>query len=100
MRARYAAFAYGLAGFLIETTHPEGAAYEADHRTWHASILEFSGATAFAGLEILGAEAEGDEGWVTFRAALQQGTRDVSFTERSRFLREDGRWRYHSGVIS
>lgn len=100
MRARFTAFAHGLAAFVMDTTHPSGPSFESDRGGWERSILEFSAGTEFAGLAILAASDDGDEGSVTFRATLLQGTRDVSFTEQSRFVRVEGRWLYHSGVIS
>ena len=41
-------------------------------------------------------KVQGDVGWVTFCATLMQAGRDVSFTEKSRFERVNGRWPYHS----
>ena len=99
MRSRFAAFACGLAQYVMDTTHPEGSAYEPDGAAWKRSILTFSGETQFDGLAILATAENGDEGFVTFKASLTQGSNDASFTERSRFLRRDGRWTYHSGVI-
>lgn len=99
MRSRFAAFAAGLAEYIIATTHPAGDAYESDRAAWRASIEQFSASTEFQGLEIQGFGVQGDEGWVQFHATLRQGSRDASFTERSRFVRLDGRWTYHSGTI-
>lgn len=99
MRSRYSAFALGLASYVIDTTHPEGTSAEPDRAAWERSILEFARATDFVGLEVMDSSAGEAEGEVTFRARLTQGARDVSFTERSRFLLESGRWSYHSGVV-
>ena len=38
-----------------------------------------------------------DVGYVTFRAILKSGVRDVSMKERSLFERVEGTWRYVSG---
>lgn len=102
MRSRYAGFSLGLADYVMGTTHPRGSAFEQDPVAWKASILEFTGATDFVALEILAAthDDEAHEAWVTFRAGLVQGGRAVSFTEKSRFIWELGRWTYHSGVVS
>lgn len=100
VRARYAAFAYGLVAFVIETTDPSGPSVEPDPGNWERSILDFAGRTDFVGLEIQAATQSEDEGEVTFRATLRQGGKDVSFTEASRFVRDGGRWLYHSGVVS
>lgn len=46
----------------------------------------------FVGLEIL-EEIEGeDEAFVTFRAILKRNGTDLCFTEKSRFIKEQGRW--------
>lgn len=120
MRSRYAAFASGRASYVMDTTHPEGTAYESDREAWERSIAQFSSSTDFVGLKILVADLEGgspegpsegaqpegiqpeeiQSGEVTFRATLRQGDRDVSFTEHSRFLKVQGRWLYHSGDLS
>jgi SEC-C motif-containing protein len=36
---------------------------------------------------------------VTFHARIFEKGRDVSFTERSQFVRENGEWKYASGEI-
>jgi len=98
MRSRYAAYAKGLVDYVIATTAPDGPQWEADRATWHERIAAFGAGTRFVGLVIVDAPApSGDEGFVTFRAVLTQGDRDATFTERSRFVRVDGRWLYHSG---
>lgn len=99
MRARYAAFALLLADYLIETTHSQGPAFEIDRKAWKASILRFSKATDFCGLEIIASDVSEERGEVTFRAKLMQGTKDASFTEHSHFLHQAGRWTYLSGTI-
>lgn len=99
MRARYSAFALGLARFVMDTTHPEGSSFEADRAQWERSILHFAGSTSFDGLEIVETSGNDREGHVTFKATLRQGEQDASFTERSRFLRESGAWLYHSGDV-
>lgn len=99
MRSRFSAFACGIARYVMETTHPDGSAFETDRATWERSIQTFSSGIEFAGLEVLAWDDMGDEGHVSFRATLLHDGRDASFTEHSRFLREEGRWLYHSGTI-
>ena len=96
MRSRYAAYALGFAGYIIHTTDPEGPMWSDDLETWEQEILLFSRETEFLGLEIL--EERGDT--VTFKAKLKTGSEDTSFTEKSRFIQKDGKWLYHSGIIS
>lgn len=99
MRARYSAFALGLAQFVMDTTHPEGSSYERDRAHWERSVLAFAEATSFEGLEILEAGGGSEVAHVTFHASLRSDGKDVSFTERSRFVRVESRWLYHTGVV-
>lgn len=98
MRSRFSAYAIGLAAYVVETTDPDGAHWRDDRREWLADIDAFSRGTRFLALEILAAGADGDAGWVTFHATLEQGGQDASFTERSTFRRVQGRWRYTAGT--
>jgi SEC-C motif-containing protein len=91
MRARYAAYARGDASFVQATTDPDGPQWEPDAARWRASIEAFHRGTRFVSLEILNVEPA----HVTFRAGLEQGGRDASFTERSRFTQRGARWYYH-----
>lgn len=97
MRSRYAAYALGLVEYVLATTDPRGPQAERDRAAWAASVADFSRRTRFEGLEVQDAHTSGDEGQVRFRARLTQGGRDASFTERSLFVRRDGRWLYVSG---
>lgn len=92
MRSRYAAYALGKVRYVMETTAepPE------DRESWRADIQRFCDGTRFTGLEIRSVEPGETEAWVTFHAVLDQGGRDASFTERSRFVRRE-RWLYESG---
>jgi len=97
MRSRYSGFALEKAEYIMETTHPENPAVQADKKKWGEQILAFSKATEFKGLEILDFQEKEDWATVTFKAILLQGTEDQSFTEKSTFYKVDGKWLYHSG---
>ena len=97
MRSRFAAYASGLAEYILDTTAP-GPQAQDDRRAWLESVRTFSRNTRFIRLKVTESVEDGDEGFVTFFATLEQAGRDVSFGERSRFVRVDGRWLYHSGV--
>lgn len=99
MKSRYSAYAMQLSDYIIETTHLKNPAYQKDIAAWRASIENFSLSTLFLGLEILEHTHEGNEGYVTFFAKLEQNSKDASFKERSHFLCENGKWLYHSGVV-
>lgn len=102
MRARYCAYAIGDVGFLIRTTHPSGPQWQDDQPSWSAELTAYCRATTFIGLAVLDHDIDEAAGraHVTFTADLQQGGTPVRFTERSLFLRENGRWLYHSGEVS
>jgi SEC-C motif-containing protein len=97
MRSRYSAYALGLVDYVIGTTAPGGPRARPDREAWAAEVRDFGRSTRFVGLEILGTGAEGDAGWVRFRAILEQGGADASFEERSGFVKVLGRWLYQSG---
>ena len=90
MRSRYSGYALKKIDYIIETTHPSLAIRTKEE------IAQFCNETSFDGLDIL--EAEGDD--VIFRAHLSKGGKDASFTEKSHFKKVDGKWKYHSGVVS
>lgn len=98
MRSRFAAYALGLVDHIVATTDPKGPQWQRHAASWRRSIAAFCEQTHFLGLQVLDSGADGDEGHVTFLAMLTQGGHDASFTERSRFTRAQGRWRYHSGT--
>lgn len=99
MRSRYSAFALGLGAYLFDTlaaSHPDRGAPR------DAMIRELSRARErqrFMGLSVLHASAGEDEGEVLFVARVFEKGQDRSFGELSRFVREDGGWRYESGVL-
>lgn len=98
MRSRYAAYALGLVDYVLDTTDATSPHANPDRGAWSRDVAAFASRTTFSGLELLGSGADGDEGWVKFRAVLEQAGKDASFTEHSTFVRRDGRWRYVSGV--
>jgi SEC-C motif-containing protein len=93
MRSRFAAYALGKVGYLVDTTHPDGPHFRADTEAWRRDLRAFCKSTSFDGLEIL--DTGDDE--VCFSAELRQGERDVSFVERSTFQTHEGRWKYLAG---
>ncbi len=98
MRSRYTAYVTGNIGHIMKTTHPDGEHYRKDKQAWHNEIDVFCTQFSFHGLEVRETEIKDNHGWVTFHARISQGDRDVSFTERSFFRLENGRWLYHSGT--
>ena len=98
MRARYSAYAVGDVAFIVNTTHPAGPHFQPDRAAWLQEVAQFCRRSRFEGLRVLESSTDGDRGEVTFHATIFQGKADRSFSERSLFLREGGRWYYHSGT--
>lgn len=87
MRSRFTAFALGDAAYLL--------------RSWHSSTrpagLDLDPGQRWTRLEVVGTDRGGlfdTAGTVEFRAHSRAGGRPGTLTERSRFVREDGRWVY------
>jgi len=93
MKSRYSAYALGQSRYILATTHPENPDYTDDTAEWLAGIEAFSVQTEFIRLEILEFVDGAAEAFVTFRAHFGEG----EMVERSRFVREKGKWLYHSG---
>jgi SEC-C motif domain protein len=91
MRSRYSAFAVGDAGYLLRTWHPDT----------RPRSLRLDPEVHWTGLEILattGGRLLDPEGTVEFRASRLSAGRPGAQHELSRFVREDGRWRYLDGT--
>lgn len=93
MRSRYSAFVLGLGDYLVETWHP---AYLGDLDAKTLGSQE----TVWDHLDIIGSGAQGDLGWVEFRAWFYEQGQLQCLHERSQFVREEGRWRYTQGDIN
>ena len=90
MRSRYTAFVCERADYL--------------QATWHASTrpatLDFDAGARWLGLDVRGHRSTGPEhAEVEFVARYRVGGRAVRLHERSRFVREAGRWYYVDGDI-
>lgn len=96
MKSRYSAFAVGDSSYIMKTTHPDNDDYTTQSSEWKTAIDSFSRHTGFLGLQIVAFEDGENEAFVTFVASLSSGP----LHEKSRFLKEDGKWLYVDGVIS
>jgi len=94
MRSRYSAFAFGLADYIIKTTHPNNSDYTDAKERWKEEILAFCTHTEFQGLQVIAFEEAEAEAFVTFTAFLSSGI----LKEQSRFLKENGMWLYVDGT--
>jgi SEC-C motif-containing protein len=86
MKSRYSAFAVGEIDYIIKTS-----INQRDYK----ELKAFSNICDFKRLDIL----DYGEDFVTFRATIFCNGEDNSFTERSRFILVDGKWKYNSGDI-
>src|SRR5271170_2771735 len=99
MRSRYCAYVLGLADYIIETTHRKNPCVMANKRAWRKDILDFCQTTQFEALTIL-EFIDGDRtASITFSVKLKPAGKENSFTEKSSFLCEGGRWLYRSGAL-
>ncbi len=90
MRSRFAAFRDGDAAWLLATWHP----------STRPANLELDEDVRWRGLQIVDTVAGTDEdetGVVEFRATYVADGAHGVLHERSRFVREDGRWFYVDG---
>jgi SEC-C motif-containing protein len=91
MRSRYSAFAVGDPAYLLATWHPGT----------RPRTLRLDEEVRWTGLEVLatsGGRLLDGEGSVEFRAHHLRGGRAGAQHERSRFVRDGGRWRYLDGI--
>jgi SEC-C motif domain protein len=97
MKSRYSAYAANEPNYIISTTHRENSEFTNDLESWQKSISDFFEHSDFKGLEILDFTDGEEIAYVTFRANIFQGAIDVSFCEKSKFVKVNNLWLYHSG---
>lgn len=91
MKSRYTAYALNLYKYIVKTD------YNDIQDT--ASIQEFSKSTTFNKLEVIEFLDGKNEAYVTFKANLITNEKDSSFTEKSRFIKENEIWFYVDGEM-
>ena len=88
MRSRYSAFVREHADYLLATWHPSK----------RPASLDFDAGAKWLGLDVRSHQTTGDNtAEVTFVARYRLPSGAVRMHERSRFVREDGRWFYVDG---
>jgi SEC-C motif domain protein len=100
MRSRYAAFARKQLDYLVATSHPDLIAEHEGEAAMRRGLRESCEAHSYPGLTVHEHHEDGDHGQVLFTARIFRKGQDVSFSERSDFVREQGRWLYLSGEMS
>lgn len=99
MRSRYTAFSLGLGAYLYDTLaagHPDR---EHPRELMIRELSRVRDTQRFLGLTLLHASADATQGEVLFFARVFAKGTNVSFAELSEFVRENGAWRYLSGVL-
>lgn len=99
MKSRYSAFVAHQYAYIIKTTHPSNQDYTPNIDMWKEDIAQFCHQSSFKKLEILEFLDGQNEAYVTFKATIYQGDHDSSFVEKSKFLKVQNHWLYHSGVF-
>lgn len=92
MRSRFTAFAVGDVAHLRASWHP----------TTRPGVVDLDPDVRWFRLDVVDVVAGGpfdDHGEVTFRAFHRSPDGRGVLTERSRFVRDDGRWSYLDGVV-
>jgi SEC-C motif domain protein len=99
MRSRYAAFCLEETAWLWETLHSSCPDKKRPEQEVRKELLKACRRFKYRGLWILDHAQEGETSLVLFQVKLWEGGRDRSFLEKSKFLREDGAWRYFDGEL-
>lgn len=92
MRSRYTAFCMQELDYLENTTDPENMeSFDREaNEAWAKSAR-------FLGLKVLNTSQDGDEGNVEFAAQFEIDGDKLEHHEKSRFIRKNDRWFFHSG---
>jgi len=99
MKSRFSAYALSKADYIMETTHPLNPDFAENSQSWKKDIMNFCDYTDFVNLEVYETQEGEDESFVTFKAILTQDNLDASFSEKSRFLKVNGKWFYIDGTF-
>ena len=97
MKSRFSAFAVCNSEYIISTTHENNPDFTQDLKSWNNDILNFSQNTRVEKLQFLEFIDDEIESFVTFEAILFQDKNDISFIEKSKFLKVEGIWKYVDG---
>jgi len=97
MKSRYSAYAVGNSKYIMNTTHVLNSEYSQDKKTWEENIQNFMKDSTFNSLEILEFLDGLPEAYVTFKANIDINGVDSTFTEKSKFIKENEKWLYVNG---
>jgi len=93
MRSRYCAYATKEYKYILTTTH------KSTRDDNMENIKLFSNNTKFHNLNIIDFIDGETEAFVTFHVTIFTDNKDTSFSEKSRFIKEENRWYYVDGKI-
>lgn len=99
MKSRYSAYIAGEAKYIIKTTHKDNPDFKDNIRVWTEEIRAFGRENKFLGLKILESALGADESFVSFEVSLEQNRQNIKLLEKSKFLKVNNIWLYHSGEI-
>lgn len=94
MRSRYTAFCLKEIDYLAGTTDPENS--ESFDREANE---EWAKQASFLNLDVKNSSEDGDEGQVEFVAEFSVDGETLQHHEKSKFIRKDGKWFFHSGEV-
>ena len=97
MRSRYVAYKLEIPKYIISTTHTNNIDFNTNTTQWEQDIIDFCKNCDFKDLIILDFLDDSIESYVTFKVNLFCNFKDNSFTEKSKFLKKNGKWYYFSG---
>ena len=100
MKSRYSAYAVGDSKYIMKTTHKNNNDFTPDSKLWEENINGFIKDTQFKSLEIIEFIDGLEIAFVTFKANIDINNNDSSFTEKSKFVKQDNKWVYLSGDFS
>ena len=97
MRSRYVAYIISNSDYIIKTTHINNPDFTPETLSWSNDILDFCKYSNFEKLEKLDFIDGDEESFVKFKVQLTVNGKDESFIEKSKFLKNNNMWQYHSG---
>lgn len=92
MRSRYTAYVLRLEAYLLASWH-------ASTRPALLDLAEDEG-LKWTGLRVEGSDCADDSAWVLFTARYKVNGKAGKMTEKSRFVKEFGRWFYVDGDVT
>ena len=104
--ARYTAYTKELVDFIMDSTHPTADDWRDDRALWSEELKDFCRCVRFEKMDVLQHRVVNDDvEMVTFAARMvvledllrPELVQTKEFTERAKFIKEDGRWFYAGG---